>query len=103
MQPPASCPSDKIEKSLTNEGAAGHAMELCDSCTCPKHGAQAHLAASGHFRNVGSPLATLECKEGVMTMLYLMLFVIVGAGGLVYVRKRRSRMLREKTAALQAQ
>ena len=60
MQPPTSWPSDKIEKSLTNEGTLGHGIELCESCTCPKHGAQAHLAVSGHFRNVGSPLAILE-------------------------------------------
>ena len=36
-------------------------------------------------------------------MIYVMLFFIVGAGGLVYVRRRRSRMVREKAAALQAQ
>ncbi len=35
-------------------------------------------------------------------MVYVMIFFI-GAGGLVYVRKRRRRMVREKAAALQVQ
>jgi hypothetical protein len=36
-------------------------------------------------------------------MIYMMLVFIFGAGGLVYVRKRRQRMVREKAAALQVQ
>ena len=35
-------------------------------------------------------------------MVYVMIFFI-GAGGLVYVRRRRRRMVRERADALQAQ
>jgi hypothetical protein len=47
------------------------------------------------------PSPTLQGRS-IHAMIYVMIFFI-GAGGLVYVRRRRRRMVREKAAALQAQ
>ena len=48
------------------------------------------LAAGGQNRDAGSPLAT---STG---MVYVMIFFI-GLGGLVYVRRRRRRMTRQRS------